>query len=440
MSRASGIRFAIVLSFCASAAAAGDNWPQFRGAASAGVADGAKLPGRWSATENVAWKVAVPGHGWSSPVMWGKRVFVTSFVGSDAVVAPKSGFYAPRDVSAPAGEFRWVTYCFDADSGKQIWEHMAHSGRPEHTIHVKASYAAETPATDGERLYVYFGNVGLFCYDLDGQLLWSKKWGSFPTRLGWGTGASPIVYGERVYLVNDNEQDSFITALDKRTGQELWRVGRDEKTSWATPFVWRNKARTEIVTCATGKVRSYDLDGKLLWELGGMSSICVPTPITAGDLLIIDSGYEFGKPRPLMAVREGASGDISLKEGESSNQFIAWFHDMAGTYHPTPLYYNGLLYVLYSTGLVACFDPQTGQEVFAKRRLGGSITASPWGADGKIYCLNEDGDTFVLQSGREFKLLETNSLGEMALATPAVTDRGLFIRTLSHLYCIRNPR
>ena len=169
-----------------------------------------------------------------------------------------------------------------------------------------------------------------------------------------------------------------------------------------------------------------------------MSSICVPTPIVAGELLIIDSGYEFGKPRPLLAVREGASGDISLKDGETSNQFIAWFHDMAGSYHPTPLCYEGLLYVLYSTGLVACFDPQTGEEVFGKKRLGGSVTASPWAADGKIYCLNEDGDTFVLVSGREFKLLNTNSLNEMSMATPAVTDRGLFVRTLTHLFCIRS--
>ena len=170
-----------------------------------------------------------------------------------------------------------------------------------------------------------------------------------------------------------------------------------------------------------------------------MSSICVPTPITAGDLLIIDSGYEFGRPRPLLAVRPGASGDISLKEGETSNRFIAWYREPAGSYHPTPLYYGGLLYVLYSTGLVGCFDPQTGDEVYGKQRLGGSVTASPWAANGKIFCLNEDGDTFVLAAGREFKLLGKNSLDEMTMATPAATDRGLFIRTLTQLYCLRSP-
>ena len=220
------------------------------------------------------------------------------------------------------------------------------------------------------------------------------------------------MHGNRLYLVNDNEEATFITALDKRTGEEIWRVARDEKSSWSTPFVWEHGSRTEIVTCATGKVRSYDLEGRILWELGGMSSICVPTPITAGDLLIIDSGYEFGRPRPLVAVRPGASGDISLKAGETSSEFIAWYREPAGSYHPTPLYYGGQLYVLYSTGIVACFDPNTGAELF-KERLGGSVTASPWAADGKIYCLNEDGDTFIFAAGREYKLLSRNSLDEV---------------------------
>jgi outer membrane protein assembly factor BamB len=292
---------------------AGENWPQFRGQHSAGVADGTKFPDSWSTTENVAWQSEVPGQGWSSPIVWGNRVFVTSFVGSEKVVAPKSGFYAPREVVTPSGEFRWVVYCFDVQTGNKLWEQTAQAGRPQHTIHVKASYAAETPVSDGERLYAYFGKVGLFCYDFAGQQLWSKQRGVFPTRLGWGTGASPIVHDDRLYLVNDNEQASFITALDKRTGQEIWRVARDEKSSWATPFAWEHSKRTEIVTCATRKVRSYDLDGKLLWELAGMSSICVPTPITAGGLLIIDSGYEFGRPRPLVAVRPGARGPCDVK-------------------------------------------------------------------------------------------------------------------------------
>lgn len=431
---------AVIAALTISQHALSADWPQFRGPDGSGVvADKTLPPDRWSDKENVAWKVAIAGHGWSGPVVAGGRVFVTSCVSDEKMEVAKTGYYAPFDVKTRKGEHRWTVFCLDAATGKILWERVAHKGVPQHSIHVKASYAPETPVTDGERVYAYFGNVGLFCYDKDGKQLWSKSWDVVPTRFGWGTGASPILHGDRVYIVNDNDKTSFLVALDKISGKEIWKVERDEKSNWATPFVWESGKRTEIVTCGTKKVRSYDLDGKLFWEFGGMSSICIPRPVAAHGLLFVSSGYEFGRPRPVFAVRPGASGDISLKKGEASNEFIAWYSEPAGAYHPTPLVLGDHLYVLYSTGFIACFEAKTGKPVYEKQRLGGSFTASPWAYDGKIFCLGEDGTTYVVKAGPDFTLLGKNTLGEVALATPAIADGRLFIRTVSGLYCIQKP-
>lgn len=430
---------AIVLA-TASASSYAEDWPRFRGPGAAGVVMGGVVPpSEWTKTRNVAWKVEVAGHGWSCPIVTGGRVFVTSCVSKDKPVAPKTGYYAPREVKTPDTEQRWTVFCLDATNGKVLWEQVAHQGVPKHSIHVKASYASETPVTDGQRVYAYFGNVGLYCYDFGGKQLWSKSWEVVPTRLGWGTGASPVLHGDHIYIINDNEKSSFLVALDKVTGKEIWKVDRDEKSNWATPFIWESGKRTEIVTCGTNKVRSYDLEGKLLWQLGGMSSICVPSPVVAHDLLIISSGYEFGRPRPVFAVRPGASGDISLKKDETSNEFIAWYNEPAGSYHPTPLVLGDYLYILYSTGFIACFEAKTGKPVYEKQRLGGSFTASPWAYDGKIFCLSEEGTISVVKAGREFEILGKNVLDEVALATPAIADGRLFLRTVSHLYCIEKP-
>lgn len=413
------------------------DWPQFRGPGGTGVVTGKVIPpDTWAAKENVAWKYEVPGHGWSCPIVVGGKVFVTSCVTDAKVAAPKTGYYAPKDTKTHDGEHRWTLFCLDAATGKVLWEKVAHKGKPKHPIHIKASYASETPVSDGERVYAYFGNVGLFCYDLTGKQLWSKSWDVVPTQLDWGTGASPVLHEDRIYIVNDNEKASFIVALDKVTGKEVWKTDRSEKSNWATPFIWKNEKRTEIVTCGKGKVRSYDPNGKVLWAFGGMSQICVPSPVVAGERLIISSGYEFGRPRPVFAVKAGASGDISLKKGETNNDFITWSNDMAGAYHPTPLVLGDHLYVLYSTGFIACFEAKTGKSVYEKKRLSGSFTASPWSYDGKVFCLSESGTTYVVKAGKEFELLGKNVLDEVSLATPAVADGRLFLRTREALYCI----
>jgi outer membrane protein assembly factor BamB len=429
----------LAFSFIACAASAGeaDCWPQFRGGCG-GVADGAKLPSVWSATTNVVWKTAIPGKAWSSPVVWGDKVFVTSAVSGQDVEPPRKGLYVWRFWGTrESEEYRCVIYCLDFATGKVLWERVAHRGPTRAAIHIKNSYASETPATDGERVFACFGNVGLFCYDVDGREVWSQKWGFFPTRLGWGPAASPMLHGDRVYVVNDNEKASFLAAFDKRTGKQVWRVERNEPSNWATPFIWENELRTEIITPGRRKVRSYDLDGRLLWELSGMSSIAIPTPVASRSMLFVSSGYVSESPRPVFAIRPGASGDISLKDDQTSNDFIAWCDRKAGPYNPSPLLYGDHLYVLYDKGFLACYDAKTGKPVYGRQRLSPTataFTASPWACDGKIYCLSEDGETFVVQAGPEFEVLANHRLDQMTLATPAVARDSVVIRTFSHLW------
>ncbi|HZS09658.1 MAG TPA: PQQ-binding-like beta-propeller repeat protein [Blastocatellia bacterium] len=416
-----------------------DRWPQFRGPESLGVADDPKLPDKWSATENVAWKTEIPGTGWSSPIVWGDRIFVTSVISATEKEPPKKGLYFGGERKPPEDEHRWMVYGVDFKTGKILWEREAHRGVPVASRHLKNSYASETPVTDGERVYAYFGNTGLFCYDMNGKPLWQQKWEPRKTRFGWGTAASPVLYKDRVYIVNDNDEQSYLMALDKKTGKQIWRVDREVGTNWATPYVWENGQRTEIIVPGTKAVRSYDLDGKTLWEFSGMSSIAIPTPFSKFGLLFVASGYVGDQRRPVYAVRPGASGNISLKEGETSNQYIAWFLPQAGPYNPSPIIYGDQYYTLLDRGFFTCHDARTGKEIYGKQRIdpaSGAFTSSPWAYNGKIFCLSEDGDTFVIQAGTEYKLLGKNSLDEMCMATPAIAHSSLIIRTASKLYRI----
>ncbi len=416
------------------------NWPQLHGS-SAGVSEDGDLPSEWSTTENVAWTVEIPGRGWSSPIIWGGRIFVTSAIGSSNAETPKKGLYLGGNRDNPSDKTHlWMVYCIDFDTGKILWEKLAHEAVPKHSLHIKNSYASETPVTDGERVYAYFGNVGLFCYDMDGKELWSKKFGTYKTRHNWGTAASPVLYKDWIFIVNDNEEQSFAVALGKITGAQMWRIERDEKSNWATPYIWDNEKRTELVTSGTGKVRSYNLNGEFLWEMGGMSSIVIPTPFAKHGLLYVTSGYVGDKKRPIFAIRPGAEGDITLEEGRSSNEFIAWSRKQGGPYNPTPIVYGKYLYVLYDRGTFSCYEAETGREIYSRQRIdprARAFTASPVANHGRIFCLSEDGDTFVIQTGPQFKVLNKNTLDEMCMATPAIHRGSLVIRTMSKLFRIR---
>jgi outer membrane protein assembly factor BamB len=432
---------AIVLSL--SVLSASDTWPQFRGSQAGVAEDDPALPDTWSETENVVWKVPIPGLGWSSPVVWDRHIFLTSAISQGTEPQPERGLYDPGDehgkMKSPSVQ-RWVIYDIDFDTGAIQWQQELRRGVAPISRHVKNSFASETPATDGERAYVYFGSAGLLAaVDFRGNAAWVKEVPAYEGRQAFGMAASPIVYRDRVYLVNDNATQSFIAAFDKRTGAPIWRVDRDEVENWSTPYIWENPVRTEIVTTGMRKVRSYDLDGKLLWEIGGMTVNTVPSPFARNGLLYINSGYPGADPRPVYAIRPGASGDISLKPGETSNEYVAWYQPRLGTYTTSSLVYGDYYYTLLDRGFLLCHDAKTGKEIYGRQRITvdtSGFTASPWAYNGKVFALSEDGDTFVIQAGPQFKVLRKNSLPEMTLATPAIARGSLIIRTQSKLYRI----
>jgi outer membrane protein assembly factor BamB len=445
-----------------------ETWPGFRGHDMSGVALSTKVPVRWSVKENVKWAVPIAGHGWSSPIVWGDTVFLTSAISSRPFKKPTPGLYGneyiaemqaqglsneeiskraqarDNEVPSESDEIRYMVYALDGKTGKVKWEREAIKTTPFGGRHRKNTYASETPFTDGERLYVSFGqNVGLFVYALDGKLLWKKQWDPKPIYLDFGTGSSPIVSDGRVYLLQDNEQQPSLAALDAKTGAELWRTPRagtgfPVKSSWMTPFVWKNAVRTEIITTGQGGVVAYDTQGKELWRAMRMA---MPTasPFAADGLLYVGTGSQGDANRPFLAVKPGASGDISLKPGETSNQFIAWSHPRASGYTPSAIVHNGRAFIVHDTGILTVLDAKTGQQIYKVRVGGGGQTfsASPVAVGKHIMLLTEEGTTFVLDAAvAEYKEVAKNDLGEMALASPAVAGDAIYIRTESKLYKI----
>ena len=420
-------------------------WPQFRGPGARGISTREGLPVRWSTNENIAWKTALPGLGWSSPIVWGDQIIVTSAVSEGDVETPKQGLYFGGERPATEDVHHWRVLSVSPASGEVQWTTTVRSGPPSGPRHVKNSFASETPVTDGQRIFAWFGNEGLHCLNMRGKLLWSKSLGDYETRYGWGTSSSPVLHAGRLYLVRDTHGASFAVALDAETGEEIWRVARDEPSNFTTPYIWENDRRTELITTGVNKTRSYDLNGKLLWEFGpGMSEIVIPTPFSADGLLYVCAGYVGDKHqilKPVYAIRPGATGDISLPDGETSNEFIAWRRENAAPYNPSPVLYQGRFYTLWDFGFLSCLDAASGEEIYDKQRLNprgrAAFTASPWAYDDRIFCLSEDGDTYVVAAGDEYRLERVNSLGEMCLATPALAGSTLVIRGARHLFGIR---
>ena len=422
-----------------------ENWPQFRGPGARGVGDSPKLPLVWGSGTNIAWQTPIPGRGWSSPVVWGDRIFLTTAVSEGQVEAPKKGLYFGGDrPTPPSYRHHWQVLCLDWRDGRVLWTNEVAVAAPLTPVHLKNTYASETPVTDGEHVYAHFGPVGLFCLDVSGKLAWSQPFQPRKIAHGWGTAASPALHGDRVFVVSDNEEESFAAAFDKRTGKELWRVSRDEPSNWTSPFVWEHPGRTELVTAGHKKVRSYDLEGKLLWESKGLSSITIPTPFAADGLLYVSAGYvgDNLKPnKPVYAIRPGGAGDITPPGDETKAPFVAWMEPNSASYNPSPLVYDGRFYVLWDFGFLSCRDAATGREIYEKQRIKaeGSVgfTASPWAYRGRVFCLSEDGDTYVFQAGDTFKPERVNSLGEMCMATPAMARDSLILRTASSVYRIQ---
>ncbi len=419
------------------------NWPQFRGPGATGVSEGPGRPVKWDASTslNVRWKTAIPGLSHSSPVVWGNKVFVTTAVTSAAKDETRFGLYGDVAPVKDDPKHTWKVYALDKLKGTILWERVAYEGIPKVKRHPKSSHAASTPATDGKYLVVNFGSEGLYTYDLNGKLLWKQDLGVldagwfYDVDYQWEYGSSPIIYKNLVIVQADIQKNSFIAAYDIKTGKLAWKTPREEIPSWGTPTVYEGPTRSELITNGTRAIRGYDpATGKELWKLTPNSEITTPTPFVAHDLIFVTSGYS--PVQPIYAIRPGANGDISLKDGKASNEFIAWSKQRGGPYMPTPVVYGELLYTCSNQGVLTAYNAKTGERVYQKR-IGGTgapFTASPVASDGKIYFSSEDGDVFVVKAGPKYELLSKNPVGEVMMATPAISDGLVIVRGISHLF------
>jgi outer membrane protein assembly factor BamB len=424
---------------------AGANWPSFRGKDASGVAEDQNLPDKWDGKmgENMLWRTPIPGLAHSSPIVWGQQIFVSSAVSSDPKATFKPGQYGDGDASEDRSPQKWTLFALDKKTGKILWERIAYEGVPREKRHMKSTYASSTPATDGRIVVAWFGSQGVYAYDLSGRPLWKVDLGrlnlgayDIPT-YEWGTASSPIIWENLVILQCDNQDDSFLIALDAETGKQVWKTDREELPSWGTPTVGMTSNGPELVTNAPNFIRGYDpRTGKELWRLGHSSKITAPTPLYSGNQFLIASGRQ--PERPLFAVKAGARGDLTLPDAKTSSDAVVWSRTGRGSYMPTPLLYRGLLYVLNNNGLFDCYDWKTGEEIYRQRLpvVGSGFSASPIAADGKIYLSNEDGDMLVIAAGRKFELLGTNSIGELVMATPALSEGVMYVRSAQSLLAV----
>ncbi len=438
----------ILVWLIACASVSGQHWPSFRGPNASGVSDGHPTPVKWNAPsgESVLWKTPIPGVAVSSPVVWGDRVFVSTAVSSDPHATIRTGLYGDVEPSSDLSRHSWRLVALDKRTGKVLWERVAHEGVPRTKRHPKSSQASPTPVTDGRHVVVSFGSEGLYTYDVDGKLLWKRDLGVlnagwfYDPDYEWGVGSSPIIWKSSVIVQCDIQKNSFIAAFDVATGQPLWRTPREEIPSWSTPAIYEGNGRAELVTQATNFTRGYDPStGQELWRLAGNSEITIPTPIIGANLIIVTNGYR--GVQPIYAIKPGAKGDITLKGEQTQSEFIAWSTKRGGPYIPTPLIYRDQLYVCSNNGVLSAYDVRTGQRLYQERLggTGGSFSASPVAADGKIYLASEDGDVFVIKAGPTYELLATNSMGEALMATPAISEGLIIIRGLKDVFAIGQP-
>ena len=419
------------------------NWSQFRGPQSNQLPEDAQYPLEWADDKNVQWKSEVPGKGWSSPIVWGDKVFVATTVKAEAS-PPKPDDGASdkegRELSSPNPVYRFELYCLEKSTGKQLWNRVAFEGAPPIPKHSGNTYASETPVTDGERVYVYFGMIGVYCYDLAGNPVWKKDLGAYRMDGNWGTGSSPVLHGDHLYLQIDSEEESFLVALDSKTGDQHWRVSRNEPSNWSSPIIWKNTLRTELITSGQ-KVRAYDPHtGALLWELGMSGGRSCTSPVADERHLYVGNEARSGGGGFLFAVKAGAEGDITPKEGESTSAGVVWMQPKSELSMASPLLYQGLIYVFgRKRPVVNCYDALTGEPNYKGTRIpdAKAFWASPWGYDGKVFSLDEAGTTHVLSAGSEFEVLAQNRIDDIFWASVAASDGTLIFRGANYVYCIR---
>jgi outer membrane protein assembly factor BamB len=408
-------------------------WPQWRGPLSTGVAPHANPPVEWSENQNVRWKTALPGTGHSTPIIWGDRIFVTTAIPFGEKLAPKPDT-APgaHDNSPVTQRHHYAVLCIDRSDGAILWQKTMHSNLPHEGGHNTGSLASASPVTDGERVMAYFGSHGLYCLNYTGKLLWKKDLGDMQSKHAHGEGASPVLHGNTLVVNWDHESQSFIAAFDTRSGKQLWRLNRDEVTSWASPIVYEHNEQPQLIVSGTGRVRSYELStGKVLWECGGLSHNVVASPVAADGMVFAASSYE---TRAMFAIRlDGARGDIT------DSQHVVWKRHERTPYVPSPLLYGDSIYFLrHYQGILSRVTAKTGEEPLGPFRLGGIIDvyASPVGAAGRVYVTDRRGSTMVIGHSDNPRLLALNRLDDQFSASAAMVDGELFLRGEMFLYCL----
>ncbi len=436
-----GLIFSVLACGCAIAADAPDAWPWWRGPEFNGVARG-DAPLTWSDKEHIAWKVQVPGKGHSSPVIWGDRIFLTTAVPTGKAPAAASATAAPAQGrrggygggGGPQAEQKLMVLAFERKTGKQLWEKTAIVATPHEGFHAQyGSFASPSVLVDGKHAIAFFGSRGVYCYTHDGQPVWQKDFGiKLRMTMAFGEGSSPALDGDKLVILFDQEGDSFLVALDKNTGRELWRTPRPAGSSWSSPLIVTVGEKKQVLVAATKFVAGYDLEnGKLIWQTTGLGRNVIPMPVVADGVAIVMSGYQ--SPN-LLAIRLGREGDLTGTDA------ILWQNQRGNSYTPSPVLHEGKLYVLTDNGTISCFDAKTGKPFYAQARLPKSYSfkASPVAANGKLYLATEDGDVVVLKMGEKFEVLATNTLADQVfIATPAIMDGAIYLRGQNTLFCVR---
>jgi outer membrane protein assembly factor BamB len=416
-------------------------WSAYRGRLSSGVLDNANLPESFDLAKmtNIRWKTEIAGLGLSSPVIWDNKIFITSAISQADRDGFKPGIYGNIEPVKDSSIHEWKVFCIDKNSGKLIWEKTAYKGIPKMKRHPKSTHANTSVATDGKYVVAFFGSEGLFCYDMSGNLVWQKNFGLLKSvffmvkSAEWEFASSPVIYNGVLIIQCDVLENSFVAAYDLKSGKELWKTQRDEYPGWCTPNIYTNGGKTFVALNGYKNRGGYDFEtGKQVWQMSGGGDIQIPTPIVGNDMIYFNSAH--GRSSPIIAVKTNAVGDITLKESETSNQYIAWSLPRGGSYMHTMLLYNNRLYNMNWNGVVICLDPLTGKEIYnAKLGKSKSFIASPVASDGKIYVVDEDGTVYIIQDGNEFKLLAEIPLNDICLTAPAITDGMIIFRTQKYL-------
>ena len=420
-------------------------WNMYRGYYASGVFDNANLPENWDVetNKNIAWKVRIPGLGHSCPIVWDDKIFVTTALSKEDKGEIKAGVYGSIEPVPDSSKHSWTIYCIDKSAGETVRERTAKEGIPRQKRHPMSSHANCTPATNGEYVVAFFGSEGLYCYDMKGNLQWSKDFGVLRSNFflvetaEWEFASSPLIHESVVVIQSDVQENSFLAAYDLATGKELWKQKRDEYPGWCTPNIYFDGDKTRIAVNGFKHRGAYDFyTGEEIWRMSGGGDIQVPTPIVANNLIYFNSAH--GKFSPVMAIKTSSKGDITLGENETSNDGEKWYHPRGGSYMGTMLVYGDYLYNAAWNGKLTCYNALTGEVIYSEKAgNGNSYTASPVAADGIIYIGDNDGKVYSVKAGPEYQLLQTNNLGETLMSTPAIVKDYMFFKTIGHLVAVK---